>query len=87
LERRAKWHYLLNQGFVPILETNRDGRKITLFESRIIMDYLETAYERDGFRLYSESPETRAMQHLMMKKFDELASVLFEVIMSHAKSE
>ena len=51
------------------------------------MDYLESAYERDGFRLYSESPETRAMQHLMMKTFDELASVLFEVIMSHAKSE
>jgi glutathione S-transferase len=43
LEKRAKWHYLLNEGFVPILETPANGGR-TIFESRIIMEYLETAF-------------------------------------------
>mmetsp|Transcript_31420 Transcript_31420/g.30768 ORF Transcript_31420/g.30768 Transcript_31420/m.30768 type:complete len:88 (+) Transcript_31420:51-314(+) len=38
LERRAKWHYLLNGGFVPIMEIPSG---LTILESRIIMDYLE----------------------------------------------
>ena len=45
LEKRAKWHYLLNQGFVPILETPTGH---VIYESRIIMDYLEKAFPREG---------------------------------------
>ncbi len=87
LERRAKWHYLLNEGFVPILETPAGFGKHTIFESRIIMDYLEEAYSREGAQLYSSNPEDKANQHLLMKVFDDVASVLFEVIMSHGQSE
>ena len=59
LERRAKWHYLLNEGFVPILEVPTGQ---TIFESRIIMDYLEHAYSREGVKLYLDCPEERAQQ-------------------------
>jgi glutathione S-transferase len=38
LERRTKWHYMLNEGFVPILEVPGG---YTILESKIIMDYLE----------------------------------------------
>jgi len=84
LERRTKWHYLLNEGFVPILETP-SGK--TIFESRIIMDYLEEAYRSCGVRLYSDDVEERVQQWLLMKVFDDVASVLFEVIMSHGQSQ
>lgn len=84
LERRAKWHYLLNEGFVPILETPNGST--TIFESRIIMDYLEHAYNRDGVKLYSDCPEERSLQHLTMKLFDDIANVLYAVIMSHGTS-
>jgi len=57
LERRAKWHYLLNEGFLPILETPQGS---TILESRIIMDYVEHAFPRDGVKLYSDCPEERA---------------------------
>jgi len=36
------------------------GGNRTIFESRIIMDYLEHAYPKDGIKLYSECPEERA---------------------------
>jgi glutathione S-transferase len=57
LERRSKWHYLLNEGFVPILEVPSGH---TILESRIIMDYLELAYSKEGVKLYSGNPEERA---------------------------
>ena len=84
LERRAKWHYLLNGGFVPILETP-SGQ--TILESRIIMDYLDYAFKDQGVKLYADQPDDRVHQWLLMKLFDEVSSVLFEVIMSHAQSE
>lgn len=52
-------------------------------ESRIIMDYLAAAYTGRGVELYSENFEVRASQWLLMKIFDDVASVLFDVIMSH----
>ena len=56
LERRTKWHYLLNQGFVPKLETQNS--KLTLWESRIVMDYLEHKYPERP--LYEADPDMRA---------------------------
>ena len=45
LEKRTKWHYWLNGGFVPILETPKDdptyGKHFMIFESRHIMDFLD----------------------------------------------
>ncbi len=45
LEKRTKWHYFLNNGFVPILETPIDnplfGKHYIISESRIIMDFLD----------------------------------------------
>lgn len=83
LERRAKWHYLLNEGFVPILETPSG---YTVFESRIIMDYLEQAYTNKGRKLYLDNPADRAQQYHIMKIFDDVQSSLFEVLMSHGTS-
>ena len=83
LERRAKWHYLLNQGFVPILET--PGAALTLWESRIVMEYLEDRYP--GVQLYEGEPELKARQQMLMKVMDDMAEVLFVVIMSRGGSE
>ena len=69
LERRAKWHYLLNQGFVPILETPSfgDSKHYMMFESKIIMDFLDTKYP--DAPLYSKDPFHRAEQDLMIHTF------------------
>ena len=85
LERRAKWHYLLNQGFVPILETPEAA--LTLWESRIVMDYLEHKYQGQGFQLYESDPDQKARQTMLMKVMDDLADVLFVVIMTRGGSE
>lgn len=47
------------------------------------MDYLDAAYNGRGVQLYSEDAEVKASQWLLMKIFDDVASVLFDVIMSH----
>jgi glutathione S-transferase len=46
LEKRAKWHYLLNGGFVPMLETpdSGDSKPYMIFESKIIMDFLDRRF-------------------------------------------
>ena len=46
LERRTRWHKTLNGGFVPFLETPKNGGKFgngaaTILESRIIMNFLD----------------------------------------------
>jgi glutathione S-transferase len=56
----------MNDGFVPILEipdklTNGRGNRV-VFESRIIMDYLEDAYPDKGAKLWMSNPEERACQ-------------------------
>eukprot|EP00347_Sterkiella_histriomuscorum_P024218 403331902 len=51
------------------------------------MEYLENAYKREGVKLYLDTPEEIAQQHMIMKMFDDVASVLFEVIMSHGQSK
>ena len=60
LERRAKWHYLLNGGFVPMLETpdNGDSKHYMIFESKIIMDFLDRRFPEHP--LYSDDPFLRA---------------------------
>ena len=50
------------------------------------MEYIEQRYHNEGVKLYLDDPEERAQQQMIMKIFDDLASVLFEVIMSHGKS-
>ena len=49
LEKRTRWHYTMNGGFVPILETPSNSakfgnRKTWVLESRIIMDYLDREF-------------------------------------------
>ena len=85
LERRAKWHYLLNQGFVPIVET--PNAALTLWESRIVMDYIDDKYQGQGLQLYETDPDSKARQLMLMKVMDDLADVLFVVIMSRGGSE
>ena len=67
LEKRTRWHYSLNGGFVPILETPSQGgkmgnRKAFILESRIIMDYLDKEFS--GISkcgpLYDDDPLQRA---------------------------
>ena len=85
LEKRAKWHYYLNQGFVPILETPADnplyGKHFIIFESRHIMDFLDRHLK---LNLYGDAFNT-VQQHAIMNHFDEVARVLYLVIMSHAE--
>ena len=82
LERRAKWHYLLNQGFVPILETPSfgDSKHYMMFESKIIMDFLDAKYP--DAPLYSKDPFHRAEQDLMIHTFGEIDRNLFFVLVS-----
>ena len=82
LERRAKWHYLLNQGFVPILETPSfgDSKHYMMFESKIIMDFLDTKYP--DAPLYSKDPFHRAEQDLMIHTLAEIDRNLFFVLVS-----
>ena len=67
LETRTKWHYYLNNGFVPILETpiynSAFGKHYVILESRIIMDFLD---EHLGLKLYSSDPFFKAQQQQLM---------------------
>ena len=67
LEKRTRWHYSLNGGFVPILETPSQGgkmgnRKAFILESRIIMDYLDKEFSSISKcgPLYDDDPLQRA---------------------------
>lgn len=50
------------------------------------MDYTDYAFRDQGVKLYDDNPDKRAQQWLMMKLFDEVSSVLFEVLMSKGSS-
>ena len=89
LEKRTRWHYSINGGFVPILETPSHGgkmgnKKAFIIESRIIMDYLDREFSgvvKCG-SLYDSDPINRASQEMIMAKTDSLASNLYVVLMS-----
>ena len=68
LEKRTRWHYTMNGGFVPILETPSHGgkygnRKAWILESRIIMDYLDREFSSiaNCGRLYDDDPLQRTI--------------------------
>ena len=84
LERRARWHYELNMGFVPILETPNG---YTILESRIIMDFLENAFPNKGAKLYLDDPYERAVQHMIMATMDEFQAKMFHLVMSRGAEE
>ena len=71
LEKRTKWHYYLNNGFVPILETPADnplfGKAYTITESRNIMDFLD---EQLKLGLYASDPFLKAEQWHIMNLLD-----------------
>ena len=52
-----------------------------IFESRHIMDFLDNQLD---LNLYGDAFNT-AQQHMIMKHFDEVADVLYKVIMSHGE--
>ena len=72
LEKRTRWHYTLNNGFVPILHTPSHGgefgtKAAIILESRIIMDYLEAAFTGEKYlALYSSDPIERAGTEMLM---------------------
>lgn len=76
----------MNEGFVPILEVpnsiTKSGNRV-VFESGIIMEYLEEAYPERGVKLWMRDLADKAWQQIVMKTFDDVASVMYAVIMSH----
>jgi len=56
-----------------------------LFESRIIGDYLDAAYQE--YPLYFEDPLKRAMQHHLMTIMDALPVGLFATMMTRGQLE
>ena len=72
LEKRTRWHYTINNGFVPILHTPSKGgeygnKAAIILESRIIMDYLDAAFSGDKYlALYSSDLVERAGQEMLM---------------------
>ena len=93
LLKRTRWHYSLNGGFVPILQTPPEGgiygNKLALIlESRIIMDYLDAKFKGTGFlNLYEDDPIDRAGQEMVMQTADTVASQLYVIIMSRGGLE
>jgi len=87
LEKRAKWHYLLNGGFVPMLETpdSGDSKPYMIFESKIIMDFLDRRFPEK--LLYSQDPFLRAEQDLMIAAFTDIERNLFLALMSRGKDK
>lgn len=95
MERRTKWHYEVNNGFVPILQLP-NGKLLT--ESAIIMEFLASL---DGSEPYAapykdrltskqliclKDPETRALHHMIIKKIENFCSPnLYGVIMTHGE--
>ena len=78
----------MNSGFVPILETPDRGGKYgqkhyLLFESRIIMDYLESAFPEQP--LYRPDPLQRAEQHYIMSIFDSMQAAMYGFIMTRGE--
>ena len=51
------------------------------------MDYIDQKYEGQGSQLYEADPDLKARQLMLMKIMDDLADVLFVVIMSRGGSE
>jgi len=51
------------------------------------MDYLEHKYSTNGIQLYETDPEQKARQLMLMKVMDDLADVLFAVIMTRGGHE
>ncbi len=73
LERRTKWHYYLNNGFVPILETPIDnpkfGKHYVIFESRNIMDFLNDQLD---LGLYAKDAFDKAAQNQILNMLDAI---------------
>jgi glutathione S-transferase len=73
LELRTKWHYYLNNGMVPILETPKDdplfGQHYIIFESKLIMDFLN---HKLNLNLFSADPFKKAEQLRLMDLLDKL---------------
>ena len=77
MEKRTRWHYAMNSGFVPILETPSHGgqfgtRKTWILESRIIMDYLDREHANIAKcrSLYSDDALYRTVQEMLMARGD-----------------
>ena len=93
LLKRTRWHYTLNGGFVPILQTPSEGgiygdKASFILESRIIMDYLDAKFKGTGFLpLYEDDPIDRAGQEMLMAQVDGVAGNLFQVLMSRGHLE
>lgn len=79
---------------MPILETPEKGgqlgnRKAWILESRIIMDYLDREHSRIAKcgALYDDDALQRSLQEMLMAKGDQLAQVLYAVLMLRGTHE
>jgi glutathione S-transferase len=57
LGKKTPWHVAINGGMVPVWEVP-SGDIIT--ESKVLMDYVEDAYPKDGYSTLPEDPVKRA---------------------------
>jgi len=84
LELRTKWHYHLNNGMVPILETPKDnpqfGQHYMIYESRIIMEFLD---HKLSLNLYSSDSFKKAEQLKLMDLLEKLPIYLLKIVLTH----
>lgn len=88
LEFRTKWHYFLNNGFVPILETPKDnplfGRCYVILESKDIMNFLN---EHLKLNLYSADAFLKAEQVHLMNLVDKVPILFLHLGLSKGTSD
>ena len=65
LQRRTKWHYEINKGFVPMLELPSGD---IISESLTIMEYLDKISDTNN--LYHTKPVEFARQKMVMTEID-----------------
>ena len=82
---RGKWHFALNGGAVPLLETPSgvDSKHYVIFDSKIICDFIEAKY--GGRMLYSSDPFQRAEQDFMISVFATIERNLTPVYLTRGK--
>ena len=78
LNNKAPWHVALNNGFVPLLEFP-DGTII--YESKIVMEYVEEAYPDQGYSTLPRDPVERAQLRLASLLIDQVQGAYYAIYM------
>jgi glutathione S-transferase len=73
--------HLPSGGKVPVLEMPNHREEI-IFESRIVVEFIEDAFCSIGIPLYPDDPIKKAHMKIFMIKFDELTPIYFNILKS-----